>query len=555
MKVLVIDDSTSIQLFVVSIIEDLGFETNVAASGEAALKFFDCKEADFPDLVVLDIGLPGIDGYETAASIKDIAGSRHIPIIFLSGSKDPDVLSKCLSVGDDYIAKPFSVEMVAAKVQAHCRLSQLYQQLEQQYLELKRYHQQIAVEHDLVESIFNRHFQQNFVQADNYRYHISPKSVFNGDLLLAAYGPSDNLYILIGDVTGHGLPAAVGALPIYPAFLTMAKKGLSVGLIASELNKALAKLLPDNMLVAATLLELSGGGDQVTIWSGGLPPAVLADTHGNIRRMIEPMHCPLGMLEEHEFLQDVQVIAVGPEDRIYLFTDGVEESRNSAGEMFGDARLHALFDGQCADIYSRILQQLSIFTEGVDQDDDITLVELSCVPARTARRDNEAKVEQRLLPWSVSVHLSTEDIKSGNPVPQIVRLLSNAGGVDVHQDYISTVLSELFSNALEHGLLNLDSALKDSEDGFIEYYMLRKERLEQLTEGFIRIGISIGSEQGRGKVTIEVRDSGAGFDISGFSDGGESDHTHGRGVGIVRELCHSIKYSEGGSCATATYFL
>ncbi|ARN75113.1 hypothetical protein BST96_13910 [Oceanicoccus sagamiensis] len=268
MSILVVEDSLSIRKLLLSIVEEAGFSCLEAGSGEEALEHL-ADGKPLPQLVILDIGLPGIDGYETGRQLKAIAGERHLPIIFLTGARDNDILSKCLAIGDDYIAKPFSVEVVSSKVEAHRRVSEIYQKMERQYQALEVHQQQVKREHDIVETIFANHFEKHIASIEHFRYHISPTSVFNGDVLLASYGPSGNLYIVVGDVTGHGLPAAVGAIPVYPTFRAMAAKGLSVGHIAAEMNRALTDLLPDNMMLAASLIELNSQGDQLTVWSGG----------------------------------------------------------------------------------------------------------------------------------------------------------------------------------------------------------------------------------------------------------------------------------------------
>jgi serine phosphatase RsbU (regulator of sigma subunit) len=555
MAVLVVDDSVSIRSLLAAVLVDMGIDCLQAESGEQALEFFS-REQIFPSLVVLDIQLPGIDGYLTAEKIKAIVGDRHLPIIFMSGINDPHALSKCLEIGDDFIPKPFSVEMISLKVKAHRRVSHLYQQLESQFLELKRYQRHIKLEHDIVETIFANHFARHIKKTDSFNYHISPKSVFNGDVLLTAIGPSGNLYMAIGDVTGHGLPAAVGAIPVYSTFRSMAKKGISIGLIATEMNRSLRSLLPDNMMFAASLLELNSSADTLTVWSGGMPSMILANAAGTIKQLIEPQHCPLAMLLPHEFSQDVQVYKVNPTDKIYLFTDGVEECRNNNDEMFGESRLHALFDGYDTRMFERILRELDKFRGDHEQDDDITLVELNCVPMDESSGKNTQEYEHSiaLLPWSLEVKLGVNEIKSTSPVPEIIRLLSNASGIDVHQDYISTVLSELYGNALEHGLLKLDSSIKDTGDGFIEYYNLRRKRLEDLQEGCIAVRLTLSRKDSSSIVNIQVQDSGDGFDyLSAKST--KNEESYGRGIDILRELCHEVKYSDGGRCVTVTYVI
>jgi anti-sigma regulatory factor (Ser/Thr protein kinase) len=141
-----------------------------------------------------------------------------------------------------------------------------------------------------------------------------------------------------------------------------------------------------------------------------------------------------------------------------------------------------------------------------------------------------------------------------NPVHQIICQLSGSVGLYVHQDCLSTILSELFNNALEHGLLELDSSIKETDDGFLRYYQLRRERLERLEDGFINIDIQLIKLDNQSVIEIEVKDSGKG--ICDEADASPSiDHAFGRGIDIVRKLCDSIEYSHGGSSVTVRYLL
>lgn len=552
MPILVVDDSLSMVALLSGLIEDMGYEAQQAMTAESALAM---AADELPELVMMDVNLPGMDGYEAAMRMKAAAGDHHLPIIFISGSPDADILAKCLAIGEDFIAKPFSQDVVSSKISARLRIAALHTQLRQQNTELKRHQHRIDAEHEIVETIFSNHFKRHITNANNLRYHISPKSVFNGDVLLTAMGPSGNLYVVVGDVTGHGLPAAVGAIPAYPTFRVMAEKGLGIGTIAAEMNRSLRGLLPDNMMLSAHLLELSSTGDSLTVWSGGMPPMVLEDGAGRIKQLITPKHCPLAMLEEIEFSQDVDVYQLARGDRIYLFTDGMEESRNSNGEMFGEGRLHGMFDGSETDMFGHIIDQLNTFIGDQEPDDDITLVEITCLPEADTIicvKTDGNQIPQGIMPWTLSVELTPTEMKSADPIPQIVKLLGNAWGLDVHQDYLSTILSEFYCNALEHGLLGLDSAMKEDPDGFMDYYQQRKERLAGLAEGHIRIDISFQQQGQGGLVHLKVADSGLGFDYVA-QDSADHEDSFGRGVDIVRHLCGEVTYSEGGSTVAVTY--
>lgn len=554
MNILIVDDSDSILAFIASIVEELGYNAIAVSSGEAAIEYIH-KSKSLPDLVILDVNMTGIDGYETGKQLKKIAHNNHLPIIFLTGARDPDIQAKCLSIGDDYIAKPFTIEMVTIKIKAHIRVSQLTSKMHEKNRELQRHSQLVKNEHKIVENIFSNHFKKHIIQTQYINFHMSPVSVFNGDVLLTATGPADNFYVLIGDVTGHGLPAAVGAIPIYSAFRTMAEKGMTVGSIAYEINKTLLQILPDHMMMAAALIEINSQANQLMIWSGGLPSFFIENGQGVIKERIPSMHAPLAAVDELEFSQNIALYPLEENDRIYLFTDGIEESRNVNNEMFSEQRLIDLFDGKHKDMFNHILGSLEQFTKGSEQDDDITLVELNYLPQVKPQTRAKIKREQhQLLPWQLNFLLQTEHLREIDPLPQIISLLKNASGIDVHQDFISTILSELYNNALEHGLLELDSAIKRQDDGFILYYQERRERLAALTEGEITIAIKFIPTDGDGSIVITVTDSGKPYNAKALLDTNNND-AYGRGFVLIKQLCQNICISDDGKCVNVTYQL
>jgi anti-sigma regulatory factor (Ser/Thr protein kinase) len=342
----------------------------------------------------------------------------------------------------------------------------------------------------------------------------------------------------------------------------MVMKSCTIGNIAAEINKTLRRFLPDHMLFAATLIEFNAAAETATIWCGGMPQALIA-REGRIVDVIDSDHMPLAALEQHEFSQDVKIIKLNEGDKIYIFTDGVEESRNERDEMFGETRLYDLFDGKSKDIFSRIIDELMIFTLSTEQEDDITLVEYTVdknafFSAPEHPQENEERL--RAIPWTLELRLSPEEMRKSDPVVQIITLLKNAIGLNVHQDFISTILSELYSNALEHGLLGLASELKHTENGFSEYYLQRRDRLDALTEGTITINLDFRPNDDEGYVLISITDSGIGFDVEAVkarkalnTQQINDEDSFGRGINILDELCTDLDYSNGGRTVTAKY--
>ena len=114
-----------------------------------------------------------------------------------------------------------------------------------------------------------------------------------------------------------------------------------------------------------------------------------------------------------------------------------------------------------------------------------------------------------------------------------------------NKDVIGLLLAEVYSNALEHGILELSSELKKTEDGFMEYYRLRQERLDNLTDASIEVDFEL-IKKDELVLSIRMSDSGKGFDISKVNNSSKED-SFGRGVGLINKVCSRMEYLDGGS--------
>lgn len=126
-KILIVDDSDTVRGFLAAAVRTMKFEPLLADCGEQALELF---AAERPDLVLLDVNMPGIDGYETARRIRGVAPEQWVPIIFLSASEDDQDLQRAIECGgDDYLVKPVSPAVLNAKMRALQRLDQMRRKL------------------------------------------------------------------------------------------------------------------------------------------------------------------------------------------------------------------------------------------------------------------------------------------------------------------------------------------------------------------------------------------------------------------------------------------
>ncbi len=223
LRVLIAEDGATDRLLLAQIVRRQGHEVITAEHGEQALALFIEQR---PDLVLLDALMPVMDGFEAARRIKAQAGEHFVPIIFLTSLNEEQALVRCLQAGgDDFMAKPYSAVILAAKINALDRQRRLQATVLQQRDELARHHHHLLNEQRVAKALFDKVAHAGCLHSATIRYLQSPYALFNGDLLMAARTPSGDLYVLLGDFTGHGLPAAVGAMPLAEIFHGMTAKG------------------------------------------------------------------------------------------------------------------------------------------------------------------------------------------------------------------------------------------------------------------------------------------------------------------------------------------
>lgn len=551
MKILIVDDQSSNRQILTWLLEDAGHVCIEAENGKEGIHLF--KE-EAPDLIFMDVIMPVMDGYEAAKSIKALQTDAYVPIIFLTGLTEGKSLSKCLeSGGDDFITKPVDDVILQAKVNAHSRTLDLTRQLRNKNAELTALHNRLSHEHEMGEHVLSNAMARNYKATSNVREFISPMSLFNGDLLLTSPKPTGGLYVFLGDFTGHGLAASIGAIPVSQTFFAMTEKALPLSEIAHAINNALVKFLPDHMFCAAVILELNKEGDQALVWSGGLPDGLICRKGEGVIQKVSSRHMPLGVLEPDEFEDHLDMIYFQPDDSLMLFTDGIIEGVNEAGEMFGESRIEACLNKASENRFDQLIDEFHEFKGALEQDDDISVIELIACPVPDV--EVEVSREVNLLPWMLGALLEAEQLKSiEDPVEDIVDLMPTNAYFYTHKDIIRTILTELFSNSLEHGVLGLSSELKKEEDGFITYYEERQHRLSSLTDGYVSISMSYDPIAHPETLIISVDDSGKGFN---FEESAilceDDDDCYGRGLKLIRSLATNIKYQNKGASVTLHY--
>ncbi|KPG73495.1 fused response regulator/phosphatase [Pseudomonas libanensis] len=549
LTILIAEDSAADRLLLSTIIRRQGHQVLTASNGVEAVEVFAHER---PQLVLMDALMPLMDGFEAARQIKQLAGEALVPIIFLTSLRESEALAQCLDAGgDDFLPKPYNPLILAAKINAMDRLRRLQATVLQQRDLIARHHEHLLHEQRAAKAVFDKVAHSGCINAaPNIRYLQSPYALFNGDLLLAAYTPSGDMHILLGDFTGHGLPAAIGAMPLAEVFYGMTAKGYGLTQTLREMNAKLKRILPVDMFCCATLLCLSAQRRAVEVWNGGMPEGYVHEVATGRRTPLISRHLPLGVLSAEAFDDSTEVWPMALGDRVFLLSDGVLDTADANDQLFGAARLQQVFaaNREPDRLFEDIEQALAAF-RGQTRD-DVSMVEitlLSAPPLRMAEPMYADSGQSSPLDWSVSFEFRAQTLKNYNPLPYLLQLLLEVHGLREQSGALYSVMAELYSNALEHGVLGLDSALKRDAQGFAQYYRQRNERLAQLNSGYVRVHVQVAPTDQGGTMTLRVEDSGSGFDVEKeLARPVDVDRLSGRGLSLVRQLSSAVRWSDGG---------
>ncbi|MBA1200847.1 fused response regulator/phosphatase [Pseudomonas capeferrum] len=555
LSVLIAEDGAVDRLLLAQIVRKQGHRVFTVENGEQAVKLFVEQR---PQLVLMDALMPVMDGFEAARQIKALAGETLVPIIFLTSLNEEEALVRCLEAGgDDFMAKPYSAIILGARIRAMDRLRRLQATVLEQRDQITRHHNHLLNEQRVAKAVFDKVTHSGCLNAPNIRYLQSPYALFNGDLLLAAFTPSGNMHVLLGDFTGHGLPAAVGAMPLAEVFYGMTAKGYGLVEILREMNAKLKRILPVDMFCCALLLNLSFQRQTVEVWSGGMPDGYRLSAEGEMLSCLSSCHLPLGILCAEHFDDSTETLPLQEGERLFLLSDGVADTCNEQDQLFGVDRLGEVLTGNrdVERLFDEVHQALARFG-GRPRDDisllDIRMLEPQCQLAPAVVYSDG--LHGAPLEWSLRFELRDQSLKSLNPVPYLLQLLQEIHGLRAVTGALHSVLSELYSNALEHGVLGLDSRLKCDAQGFAQYYHERNRRLSGKVEGCVSIALRVEPHAAGGRLMIEVRDSGAGFDVERvLSSPVKEQAFSGRGLNLVRRLSRDARWLDGGRRACVEF--
>jgi sigma-B regulation protein RsbU (phosphoserine phosphatase) len=200
-KILIVDDSRTIVVLINSILKE-DYDTVTAGDG---LQAIEVNNREKPDLILMDVEMPNMNGYEACKKIKEQSENTFTPIIFITSKTDLQSIKTGLRAGaEDYLTKPFEPEELLARVQAVLRTKKLYNQLMEAYDTIDRERDTIA---RIQQSLICQELPK--VAGFNFFADYQPSAKASGDYYDFIQIDDDHLGVLVADVSGHGTPAAV----------------------------------------------------------------------------------------------------------------------------------------------------------------------------------------------------------------------------------------------------------------------------------------------------------------------------------------------------------
>lgn len=555
MKILIVEENPDDLSLARRELEAVGHEVTGAANGTLAMRLY--QEAS-PDVVITDIYVPGMDGFALTRAVQQLAAPRWQPVIFLTACRDDDLQVKALQVGADaFIIKPVVAEVLEAKLHVIQRLLAMQRQAEERAYELECYY--VAEEEDkrMARQLIERMVSAEKLDDPAISHWISPAAAFCGDLVAAARTPSGTLHVLLADGTGHGLAASINVLPILSPFYRMTEKGFEIDAIVREINIRTRQSLPTERFVAATMASIDFKGGVVRVWNGGNPEPFMLDPTGRVDRIFSRSQVPLGVLPDSGFDAGIESHAFGGHSQLVLYSDGLIEAEDAGGQPFGYDRLAEIFVGNPpGQRLAAVIEAVKAHLGNAAAHDDISALLVDCDHRMDAYPQRSAPMRQVAGQtgnrWNFRLRIGAREIRHIDLVPLLLGVIGEFESIRGNTGRLFVVLSELFNNALDHGLLGLDSSLKLGQDGMEQYLAERDRRLAVLDSGEFEISLEELDENGEPWLRVGCRDSGPGFDhaavISGIAMEGEM--PFGRGIPLVLSMCDSLEFNEAGNAVT-----
>jgi serine phosphatase RsbU (regulator of sigma subunit) len=366
--ILVVDDTPVNLQVLVRILDGSGHRILAATSGKSALQI---AERVKPDLILLDVMIPDIDGFEVCRRLKANPNTKNIAVIFLSALGEVGDKVAGLELGAaDYITKPIQSEEVLARVASQLLRLQLEREVRQSRDSLDRELGAAAAMQRLI-------LPSELPPIGNLSFaaHYQTSRYVGGDYYDVVRLPGSRCGILVADVSGHGAPSAIIMAMVRASFHAFPSPAVNPGEVLKFLNEQFKFLWGSSMLATVLYAVVDTESLQMTIACAG-HPAPLVLRNGAVTRIDCDFTVPLLLMNIPDIPTSEYKLLPG--DRLLFYTDGITERQNPAGEMFEVEGIEAAMcnsdDLESEQLMNSIVAGMESFAAGSEPHDDQTLL-------------------------------------------------------------------------------------------------------------------------------------------------------------------------------------
>ncbi len=547
MRILVADDDSVIQTIVRAILQPEGHEIISAMNGTDALEAFLRLG---PDLVLSDFSMPGMNGLELCKAIQRERQNRFVPVVMFTGAAYPNLLKESLEAGAiECLTTPFEPDELRVRIRALEQMLTFHHALAQ---EKANNDQELAIVKHVLERLLRPGHR---AMPPSFHMETVQTQRISGDACVYGSGIPGVHFGLIVDATGHGLTAGVSTIPVVETFLGMVKKDIALDRIYNEINSKLCRMLPTGRFACLLLFRLDTNLGLLSVLNAGIPEALL-QRDGQVIRYFASENLPAGIPELSQYEVHVEQADIREGDRFMAFSDGMIDAFGP--EEIQRELLESPFklshNGHC----SLIKNALAMRVQDTEQHDDISWA-LWEVPSfaiqMSAPHLHQSASTQLTQGLSISFTLNPRYFEAKDLLPQIQTLLSNQGVQEEHTQILMLLLTESIANAIEHGILDLESDIKSAQ-GFEAFDALRRLRLSHCQNAEVQLKITLLMQENTTEIEslqVEVTDSGEGFNWKSSLDVIEkAQHSDevlpfGRGLTLIKALATDLTFNEKGN--------
>lgn len=378
-KILVINDEEPVRELIGMILQQHGYQVVEAPDG---FKGLEVAAQTLPDLILLDVMMPGMDGYEVCSKLKQDPKTKEIPVIFLSSlSAAKDKIRGLQLGGVDFVTRVSDQAELLARVQTHLKISSLTRELMVKNEELIQ--KQKYLDEDLKAAA---EIQRSLLPGEQLKlknldisWQCLPCDLVGGDIFNIL--PIENNYaaFYMIDVSGHGVPSAMVTVSV-SQHLHEANKNENVNrlLSPSSVLKTLDQLFPVerfNKFMTMFYMVINFDTGELKYSNAGHPPPILVHPTTSYELLTKggPV---VGINEGFPFSEATIQLQKG--DKVFLYTDGIIEHENPQERFYGSERLFALIENLKQEptpkICDLVLQSVNEYGEGLLPKDDISIL-------------------------------------------------------------------------------------------------------------------------------------------------------------------------------------